>query len=261
MQLHYMFFHMNSLSYIYFSYTKSDVMIIKKLKKGSEVFMNHKNVTMKRLSLYVGGLFFLTLGISLSIQAGLGVSPVSSLAYALLLTSGLSIGITTVIANVFFIIVQAILNKRIDVKDFLLQLIISFLFGFFMNATLFLVQLLPAPVSIVLRCVYLVISLFVVSVGLIGYFTAKLPLMPYDALTYVVSERFKLKFSKAKITSDLLNVCIAAALGLVFIQSFGSIGVGTLVAAYFIGKILGWMILRYQKPLQQWVYPDEKFLV
>ena len=252
MQLHYMFFHMYSLSYIYFLYLKYDVMIIKKLKKGSEVFMNHKNVTMKRLALYVGGLFFLTLGISLSIQAGLGVSPVSSLAYALLLTSGLSIGIT---------IVQAILNKRIDVKDFLLQLIISFLFGFFMNATLTLVRLLPAPESIVLRCVYLVISLFVVSVGLIGYFTAKLPLMPYDALTYVVSERFKLKFSKAKITSDLLNVCIAAALGLVFIQSFGSIGVGTLVAAYFIGKILGWMILRYQKPLQQWVYPDEKFLV
>ena len=223
--------------------------------------MNHKNVTMKRLTLYIGGLFFLTLGVSLSIQAGLGVSPVSSLAYALVLTSGLSIGITTVLANILFILVQIILSKRMDIKDLMLQLIISVLFGFFMDATLFLVQLLPTPESIVLRCVYLIISLFVVSAGLIGYFTAKLPLMPYDALTYVISEQFKIKFSKAKITGDLVNVFVAALMGLVFIQSFGAIGIGTIVAAYFIGKILGWMISRFQEPLQQWVSQNEKVIL
>lgn len=223
--------------------------------------MNHTDVTMKRLVLYVGGLFFLTLGVSLSIQAGLGVSPVSSLAYALVFTTGLSIGITTVLANILFILVQIILNKRINIKDFILQLIISVVFGFFMDATLFIVQLLPPPESIVLRCVYLIISLFVVSAGLIGYFTAKLPLMPYDALTYVISERFKLKFSKAKIMGDLLNVFVSATLGLVFIKSFGSIGIGTIVAAYFIGKILGWMISHYQESLKQWVYQNEKVVL
>lgn len=229
-----------------------------RLKKEAKLFMNHKNVTMKRLTLYIGGLFFLTLGVSLSIQAGLGVSPVSSLAYALVLTSGLSIGITTVLANILFILVQIILSKRLDIKDFILQLIISIVFGFFMDATLFLVQLLPAPESIVLRCVYLIISLFVVSAGLIGYFTAKLPLMPYDALTYVISEQFKIKFSKAKIMGDLVNVFVAATMGLVFLQSFGAIGIGTIVAAYFIGKILGWMISHFQEPLQQWVSQNEK---
>lgn len=233
----------------------------RRLKKEAKLLMNHKNVTMKRLTLYIGGLFFLTLGVSLSIQAGLGVSPVSSLAYALVLTSGLSIGITTVLANILFILVQIILSKRMDIKDLMLQLIISIVFGFFMDATLFLVQLLPTPESIVLRCVYLIISLFVVSAGLIGYFNAKLPLMPYDALTYVISEQFKIKFSKAKITGDLVNVFVAAIMGLVFIQSFGAIGIGTIVAAYFIGKILGWMISHFQEPLQQWVSQNEKVIL
>lgn len=233
----------------------------RRLKKEAKLLMNHKNVTMKRLTLYIGGLFFLTLGVSLSIQAGLGVSPVSSLAYALVLTSGLSIGITTVLANILFILVQIILSKRMDIKDLMLQLIISVVFGFFMDATLFLVRLLPTPESIVLRCVYLIISLFVVSAGLIGYFTAKLPLMPYDALTYVISEQFQIKFSKAKITGDLVNVFVAAIMGLVFIQSFGAIGIGTIVAAYFIGKILGWMISRFQEPLQQWVSQNEKVIL
>jgi len=216
--------------------------------------MNPINVTFKRIIVYIFGLLFLSLGVSFSIQAGLGVSPVSSLAYALTLTVGLSIGMTTVLANVLFIFCQVILNKRIDIKEFSLQLIIVFLFGFFMDATLFILQLLPAPESIFMRCLYLLISLFVVSFGLLNYFTAKLPLMPYDALTYVISERFKWRFSKAKITSDLINVGVAGAICLVFIHSFGSIGFGTLAAAYFIGKVLGWMLKNYQHPLQQWVF-------
>ena len=57
--------------------------------------------------------------------------------------------------------------------------------------------------------------------------------MPYDALTYVISEKFNLKFSKAKISSDLINVCVAGAICLIFIQSLGSIGIGTLIAALF----------------------------
>ena len=216
--------------------------------------MNPINVTIKRIIVYIFRLFFLSLGVSLSIHAGLGVSPVSSLAYAFTLTVGLSIGMTTILTNVLFIFCQVILNKRIHMKEFTLQFIIAFLFGFFMDATLFLVQLLPTPESIFMRCLYLLLSLFVVSFGLLNYFTAKLPLMPYDALTYVISERFNWKFSKAKITSDLLNVSVAGTVCLIFIQSFGSIGFGTLAAAYFIGKILGWMMKDYQHPLQQWVF-------
>ena len=215
--------------------------------------MHHINRTMKRLSLYVIGLFFLSLGVSLSIQASLGVSPVSSLAYAFALTSGFSVGIMTIAANVLFIIIQIILSKRFDLKDSIVQLIIAFLFGFFMDVTLFLVQLFPAPETLLIRWVFLIVSLFVVAIGLLGYFSAKFPLMPYDALTYVISDKFKLKFGKAKISSDLLNVFVAGLVCIIFIQSLGAVGIGTLVAAYFIGKILGWIMPRYQKYLLQWI--------
>ena len=77
----------------------------------------------KRLTLYIIGLFLLSLGVSFSIQASLGVSPVSSLAYAISLTSGLSIGMTTVLANILFIGVQILLNKRIDLREFAVQLV------------------------------------------------------------------------------------------------------------------------------------------
>ena len=215
--------------------------------------MKNINVTMKRLCLYIIGLFFLSLGVSFSIQADLGVSPVSSLAYAFSLSFGLSIGMMTVVANILFIIVQVILSKQFNVRESIVQLVITFLFGFYMDATLFLVQLFPTPETLVMRWGFLVISLFVVSIGLVGYFSAKFPLMPYDELTHVISEKFNMKFSNAKVTSDLLNVSVAGLLCIIVIQSLGSIGIGTLVAAYFIGKIVGWLMKHYQKYVVQWM--------
>ncbi|WP_077212117.1 YczE/YyaS/YitT family protein [Bacillus dakarensis] len=220
--------------------------------------MNHFSRTLKRLLIYVLGLFFLSLGVSLSIIAGFGVSPVSSLACAGALTIGISVGTTTVMANVLYIIVQLILTRRRQLNEFAGQFIISFLFGFFMDATLLLVQLFPTPETIFMRSVYLIISLFIVAIGLLGYTTAKLPLMPYDALTYAISEKFNVKFGKAKISSDLINVGVAGAICLFFLGSLGSIGIGTLIAAYFIGKILGWMIPHYQQHLKQWAFETRK---
>ncbi|MET3576110.1 YitT family protein [Bhargavaea ullalensis] len=216
--------------------------------------MNHIHVTIKRLSLYVVGLFFLSLGVSFSILANFGVSPVSSLAYAFSLTTGLSVGMMTIVANLLFIILQIMISKRFNPREAIVQLMIAFLFGFFMDLTLYLLQLLPVSETPAVRVLFLIVSLFVVAVGLLDYTSVKLPLMPYDELTAVIATRFKWAFSKAKITSDLLNVVLAGLVCLTFIRTLGSIGIGTVVAAVFIGKILGWLIIHFREPMLGWVY-------
>ncbi|MED3662822.1 hypothetical protein [Ureibacillus terrenus] len=60
--------------------------------------MDKIHITWKRAFSYMSGLFVLAFGVSLSILADLGVSPVSSLPYALSLSSGMTVGIATVIA-------------------------------------------------------------------------------------------------------------------------------------------------------------------
>ncbi|KZE38782.1 hypothetical protein AV656_07720 [Bhargavaea cecembensis] len=222
--------------------------------------MQHFNVTMKRLALYVVGLFFLSLGVSFSIQANLGVSPVSSLAYAFSLASGLSVGMMTVAANVLFIVLQVVLSKRFNVREATVQLIVAFLFGFFMDFTLYLLQAFPAPETMSISLLFLVVSLFVVAVGLLGYTSVKFPLMPYDELTAVIAEKTKWSVGKAKITSDLLNVVAAGLVCVISIGSLGAIGIGTVVAAYFIGKILGSLIRHFREPLLRWVYRNREDL-
>ena len=218
--------------------------------------MNHTNIIFKRLSIYIIGLFLLALGATFSILAGIGVSPVTSLPYALALITPLSVGVTTVLANFIFIILQAILLKEIRWKNFFIQLIIAFLFGSFMDLTIWLTKGLPDANSIVLIIVYIALSLVIVAFGLLLYFTANLPTMPYDSLTHVIANTWKMKFSKAKITSDMLNVIISLIICLLFIQSFGAIGIGTFVAAYGIGKIVGILLHKLQPSLKQWVFKN-----
>ena len=208
----------------------------------------------KRLVLYVAGLFLLALGSTFSIIADLGVSPVTSLAYALALTTGLSIGIMTVVANVIYIIFQVIFLKEIRWKHFSIQLIITFLFGSFMDVAMWLIKPLPDADAIWLIVLYFVLSLILVAFALLFYLTASLPTMPYDSLTYVVANKWHVPFGKAKIMGDMINVIVALIICLVFIQSFGAIGIGTFIAAYAIGKIVG-LLLKYLQPmLKAWMF-------
>lgn len=211
------------------------------------------NQTFKRLFLYAVGLFILSLGISFSIQASLGISPASSFAYAISLAAGLSIGITTFITNILFIVLQIIIRKHIDIRDFAVQLGISFLFSFYMDLTLFLLRLFPAPETLVIRYVFIAISLVLISIGLSCYFTAKFPLLPYDGLANAVSDQYKIRFSKAKVGCDLTNVIIAGAICLFSIHSFGSIGIGTLLSALFVGKMAGWMMPYFEPRMRAWM--------
>lgn len=216
--------------------------------------MKHYDRTLKQVTAYILGLLILTLGISLSIYAGLGVSPVSSLAYALTLSTHISVGTTTILTNIIFILIQWILSKKFKLRTYFLQLIVAFMFGFFTDFTFWLVRLfLPYPPNLAISCLYLIASLFVVALGLLLYLNARLPMMPYDALTYVISDTFNIEFSRAKITSDLLNVVVAAVFCLITLHNFGSIGIGTFIAAYFIGKILGIFIKIWKNKLVSWM--------
>jgi uncharacterized membrane protein YczE len=215
------------------------------------------NTIFRRTILYVSGAFVLALGVSFSIIAGFGVSPVSSLPYALALTTGFSVGTMTVVANLLYLAFQAIFSKQLNIKRSIIQLILTVLFGFFINITLALLQFILPESNFILRCVYLIASLFIIAIGLLGYYTAKFPLMPFDGLTYAVSDFFKWKVGKAKTISDLTNVIVSSAICLIYLHHLGSIGIGTFIAAWSIGKILGRLIDRFQQPLLNWAYKTE----
>lgn len=208
----------------------------------------------KRFTLYVVGMFLISLSVSFSILANLGVSPGSSLSYAFSLTTGLSVGVTTIFLNLLYILIQMLVTKKFDWKDILMQMIIGLSFGTFIDANLLLVRtFLPTPDTVLLQVIYLATGLLLIGVGLFLNVSANYTLMPYDQMTRVISRELNMPFGKIKVRGDMVVLIIAGLICLFFLRSFGSIGVGTVISAISIGKIMGWFNGRFHVAVEQWI--------
>lgn len=216
--------------------------------------LEEMEIIIKRYLLYTIAIFFLSSGVSLSILADFGVSPVSALGYALSLVTGFSVGLMTFVTNIVYLLFQDLLNKSIDIRENIIQLIMSVLFGLFVNLTLDGFRIiLPEEPGIFLRAVFLTSSLFIIALGLFFLFTSKLPVLPYDGLIAALNQSLSWNMGRAKVTGDLTNVSVAAALCLVFLHYLGSIGIGTLISAVFIGKILGLLMKKFRHRIIDWI--------
>lgn len=220
--------------------------------------MNPNHSIVKRITIYIISLFILGLGVTFFISANLGVPPIASLPYSITLITGISIGITTVIAHFCFILIQIILLKRIKILSIITQLAITVLFGFFIDLTGWLLTFLPAANSYGLRGLYLIIGILSSSIAILLYFMADLPMMPYDTLTRTVVDKFHLHFGKFRVISDITVVLTSLTICLILLNTFGAIGIGTVIAAYSIGKISGIILLRFQPIIKNWIYPSSK---
>lgn len=195
----------------------------------------------------------LALGVTFSVIADFGVAPVSSLAYSITLITKLSLGITVLLANILFIMIQFIISKKFEFVNYLVQLMITFVFSAFIDVTMFLATFLPDANTFFIQLIYLFLSLILIALGIFLYLHSSLTMLPYDNLLPVISKRFNITISKTKVLCDVVTVSSALILSIIFLHSLGSIGIGTIISALTIGRILGVFISRFSKPLLYWI--------
>lgn len=215
----------------------------------------------KQLVIFIVGIFFIALGATFSIRANIGVSPVTALPYAWALISTFSVGVMTVVANLLYISLQAIILRKFHARNFAIQLLTSFLFGFFIDFTLWMTQIFPDAHSYWLIIFYFVCSLCILSFGIVLTITSKLPTMPYDSLTNVISQKWVIPFGKSKMICDSINVGIALIICLIALRTLGSIGIGTFIAAYGLGKLIGVYMKHVQPSIHNWVFEPTKEII
>lgn len=201
----------------------------------------------KRIILFVGGLFVMSLGVSLSIKSGLGVTPISSIPYSLTLASGANIGITTIIFNAILVFLQIpILKKRFKAKR-LLQLINTVMFGYFTDLSLWILSSMPGlPLDV--NFTLLIVSMFLIAVGILIYMPANIAPLPGEGVVESISLAYNKRFSKVKVCFDTSMVVLSLIIcGLFTSDIFGSVNIGTILAAIFIGIIIRYLTELYEK--------------
>ena len=201
----------------------------------------------KRIILFVGGLFVMSLGVGLSIKSGLGVTPISSIPYSLTLASGVNIGITTIIFNAILVFLQIpILKKRFKAKR-LLQLINTVMFGYFTDLSLWILSPMPGlPFDV--NFTLLIVSMFLIAVGILIYMPANIAPLPGEGVVEAISLAYNKRFSKVKVCFDISMVVLSLIIcGLFTSDIFGSVNIGTILAAIFIGIIIRYLTELYEK--------------
>lgn len=98
--------------------------------------MTNKTELIKRYIFLLVGLFVNGLGVSFITKAGLGTSPITSIPYTLSLGFTPTVGMFTLVFNIFLVILQVILLRRNFQLQNLLQLPIIALFSFFIDLTM-----------------------------------------------------------------------------------------------------------------------------
>lgn len=185
------------------------------------------------------GLIVTALGLAICVRADLGISPITTLAFALNKAfPSLTLGTYVFFQHiVFFILTVALLRK--DFKPFqLLQLPCSFLFGYFVDFWEILLRGLTLNLYIS-RVILLLIGCAVVALGFSMSFTSRVALEANTAFLNALSQRTGKPYSTLKTLTDVLIVVMAAAVGLIFLRTIVGIREGTVVAALIVGPVAG----------------------
>lgn len=198
--------------------------------------MTNKTELIKRYIFLLVGLFVNGLGVSFITKAGLGTSPITSIPYTLSLGFTPTVGMFTLIFNIFLVILQVILLRRNFQLQNLLQLPIIALFSFFIDLTMSLLGFMQ-PETYAMKVVSLIVGCLILGFGVFMEMVANVAMLPGEATVRAVSDVFSTDFGKTKIAFDSSMTVIAAILSFIMFRHLDGVREGTIVAAILVGFI------------------------
>lgn len=197
--------------------------------------MNKKELC-KRYILLIIGLFISAFGVAITKRGELGVSPVSSVANVLSYKFPvLSMGDWLILWNFLLIFGQIlILRKNFKLLQ-LLQIPVSFLFGYFTDFGVWCMSFVPADHYIV-RLLMVIIGTIVLGLGIALSVAANTVMNAGEAFVKAIADTAHKNFGNVKIVFDISSVTLAILLSLIFFD-FKLVGTreGTIIAALCTG--------------------------
>lgn len=180
-----------------------------------------KKEIFKRYALFIISLFFSALGVAFTKHGELGVSPISSVANIMSYKfSFLTMGTWLIIWNCILISGQIVILK----KDFqliqLLQVPLSFLFGYFTDFGLWCVSFIPADFY-PLRLMMVIVGIIILGFGISLSVIANVIMNSGEAFVKAVSDITKRNFGNVKIAFDIICVVLSIILSLIFCRHKG----------------------------------------
>ncbi|MCQ2505015.1 MAG: DUF6198 family protein [Saccharofermentans sp.] len=198
------------------------------------------------------GLLFSGIGVAFTKRGDLGVSPISSTANVISIKFDFwTMGTWLIVWNCILILAQIFLLRRNFKIYQLLQIPLSFLFGWFTDFGMWLVSFIPVP-NYAVRFSLLLAGIVILAFGISLSVIANVIMNSGEALVKAISDTVNKEFGHVKVVFDISCVLTAVILSLIL---FGGriVGAreGTIISAIFTGLVVKFISKRIRKPLER----------
>jgi len=181
----------------------------------------------------------MTFGVSLSIVAGLGTSPISSLPYTLSFITPLTVGTATILLNTLFVLAQLVLLRREFGFVHLLQLPLSFVFGWMIDLFLLLMKNIVCE-TYLQQWICCMLGLLISGCGIAMQVKADVATLGGEGIVLALSKVTGTRFGTMKTIFDSASVLLSVLLALVFLGRIAGVREGTIMAALITGTLARW---------------------
>lgn len=211
-----------------------------------------KAETAKRYILFIISLFFAALGVAFTKHGELGVSPISSVANILSIKFTIcSMGTWLIIWNCVLIVGQILILRKKFQWIQLLQVPLSFLFGWFTDFGMWMVSFIPVETYITRICLT-IIGIVILGFGISLSVIANVIMNAGEAFVKAIADTTGREFGNVKIAFDITCVVTSILLSLIFFH-FTIVGTreGTILSALFTGVVVKFFGKKLKKPLDK----------
>lgn len=173
----------------------------------------------------------------LMLYSGGGISAISSVPYAFSeVIPRLTLGTWTYLFQAALILGLMILRRQ-----FVLQYLFSFVVGFVFAQLLDLHELWidVLPDALALRILYFIISYLIICFGIALSNRCGLPIIPTDLFPRELARITGVSYPKIKIGFDVICLLVTAGMTGIFLGQLKGLGIGTVLAAFTMGKAVG----------------------
>ena len=205
--------------------------------------MNTQSTTQRSIPVFRGELALLiavtinSFGVVLMLYSGTGISAISSVPYAFsCVFPNVTLGTWTYIFQGLLVLTLMILRKKF-VPSYLFSFVVGFVFGELLDVHELWINILPTAIG--WRVLYFVASYLLLCIGIAISNRCQMPIVPTDLFPRELSQITSVPYPQIKISFDVICLVVTAALTGFGLGHIKGLGIGTVVAAFTMGKGVG----------------------
>ena len=165
-------------------------------------------------------------GVVLMLHSGAGISAISSVPFAF------SEVFTRISLGTWTYLFQGVL-----VPQYLFSFVVGFVFGELLDVHEAWINLLP--LTLPNRILYFAISYLLICIGIALSNRCGLPIIPTDLFPRELADITGAAYSNIKVSFDVICLAVTAGMTIFFLGHLDGLGIGTILAAFTMGKVIG----------------------